>query len=439
MLKETIRLSEVEFITIMQFDALKAVKQIAVEDYEKSFVPGPWKEIYVRRRTFLKGAGVLTVLIAGGGVWRAYDQGVFSVGQGPAYEPWKNWDTDAGQGPLALVRAAILAANPHNTQPWLFKVMETRVELYADTIRNLGAFDPYLREMYLGLGCAVENMVLAAMAHGFQARVTLSEGTLGPLPGTPEPTLVARIDLSPGKQERSSLYGAIPQRHTNRGAYNADQPLSPEALGEMRRLAESGSEINLFVYTDKAEKARFGDAVIKATEAIIADETMVHDSDRWFRRSRADIQRFRDGPTLDAAGLPPLMTAIAKLLPALSADTSHSYWLDATRDIHVATSPVFGLIAVRDLYSRKQTTRAGRVWQRMHLWAASRGFAMQPLNQPVELVDRERELKKKPHAAQVLADLTGDPAWKPTFAFRAGYPVREALASPRRPIEQVVV
>jgi hypothetical protein len=23
------------------------------------------------------------------GVWRAYDQGVFSAGQGPAYEPWK--------------------------------------------------------------------------------------------------------------------------------------------------------------------------------------------------------------------------------------------------------------------------------------------------------------------------------------------------------------
>ena len=30
---------EVEFITIMQFDSLKAVKQFAGEDYEKSYVP----------------------------------------------------------------------------------------------------------------------------------------------------------------------------------------------------------------------------------------------------------------------------------------------------------------------------------------------------------------------------------------------------------------
>ncbi len=395
--------------------------------------------MHIKRRTFLKGAGALTVLVAGGGVWRAYDQGVFSIGQGPAYEPWKNWRTEASQGPLALVRAAILAANPHNTQPWLFKVTERRIELYADTIRNLGTFDPYLREMHLGLGCAVENMALAAIANSHEAEVVLSAGTLDPIPSTHEPTLVAAINLSPGKQEQSSLYEAIPQRHTNRGPYNPDRSLPPEVLGEIRRRAESDSEMNVFLYTAEAEKSKFGDAVIKATEAIIADATMVHDSDRWFRHSWADMQRFRDGPTLDAAGLPPLMTAIAKMLPPPSAETNHRYWLDATRDVHVATSPVFGLIVVRDLYDRVQTVRAGRMWQRMHLQATSQGIAMQPLNQPVELVDRERELNKEPHAAQVLADLTGDPAWKPTFAFRAGYPERAALASPRRPVEQVVV
>ncbi len=281
--------------------------------------------------------------------------------------------------------------------------------------------------------------MLAAIANGYEAEVTLSEGNLDAIPSTPEPTLVANIDLPPGKQERSSLYEAIPERHTNRGAYNSDRSLPSEALGEIRRIVENDPEINVFLYTAAADKGKFGDAVIKATEAIIADANMVHDSEAWFRSSWADIQEFRDGPTLDAAGLPPLMTAIAKMLPPPSAETDHKYWLDATRDVHVATSPVFGLIAVRDLYDRVQTMRAGRVWQRMHLWATSQSIAMQPLNQPVEMVDRERELNKGPHATQVLADLTGDLAWKPTFAFRAGYPEREALASPRRAVEQVVV
>ena len=41
----------------------------------------------MQRRSFLKGAGVVTVVVVGGGVWRACDQGVFSVGEGPAYQP----------------------------------------------------------------------------------------------------------------------------------------------------------------------------------------------------------------------------------------------------------------------------------------------------------------------------------------------------------------
>jgi hypothetical protein len=52
-------------------------------------------------RSFLKGAGVVTVVVVGGGVWRAYDQGVFSVGEGPAYEPWTERNTTPN-APLAL-------------------------------------------------------------------------------------------------------------------------------------------------------------------------------------------------------------------------------------------------------------------------------------------------------------------------------------------------
>lgn len=393
----------------------------------------------MNRRRLLKGAGALTVLAGCGGVWRAVDQGVFRVGQGPAYEPWENWRTEDAQGPLALVRAGLLASNPHNTQPWLFKVTDARVELLADTIRNLGSFDPFLREMHLGLGCAVENMSLAAVANGYEAEVTLSEGTLGPIPRTPEPTLVATIHLSPGEQEPSSLFEAIPQRHTNRGPYDPDQPLSSDALEGVRRIGEDDAESIVLLYTAEAEKARFGDAVIRATEAIITDATMVQDSEAWVRHSWADIQRLRDGPTLDAFGLSPLMTAIAKLLPPSSADTNSRFWLDATQDVHVATSPAFGVIAVRELYDRAQTMRAGRVWQRMHLWATSQGIAMQPLNQPVEVVDRARELGGEPPDEQTLSPLIDDPTWHPTFAFRAGYPKRPGLPSPRRPTEQVVV
>jgi hypothetical protein len=210
----------------------------------------------MRRRSFLTGAGVVTVTVVGGAVWRAYDQGVFSVGQGPAYEPWKDWRTQPNDGPLELVRAAILAASPHNTQPWLFKVAGSTIELYIDTARNVGPLDPYLREEHIGMGCALENLLLAAAANGYQAEVTLFPGKLLPIPSDPTPQILARVELSPGNRDQNELYRAIPHRHTNRGPYDPHQPLSPDFLDALSRLPSDQPDIKIFLFTAEADRTK---------------------------------------------------------------------------------------------------------------------------------------------------------------------------------------
>ncbi len=393
----------------------------------------------MNRRAWLKGGGVVAVVAAGGLVWRAYDQGVFAAGAGAAYEPWTTWRSDAAPGPLGLVRAGILAANPHNTQPWLFQVGATRIELFADTRRNLGAFDPYLREMHIGLGCALENMTRTARVQGYDVAVTLHPGPLTAVGAAPRPQPVATLALSPARPRPDQLVDAIPRRHTDRGAYATGRPVPGEMLEAMWAAFQDDQDVRLFLFSAAGERKQFGDLVLAATEAIIADPEMVAASDRWFRHRWFDVQRKRDGLTLDAAGLGALVTVMGKLMPPASGETSHRYWRDATRDVQIPTTALFGLIAVRDLYDRPQALRAGQRWQRLHLMGTARGVAMQPINQPVEMVDRERELGKPPHAAQALAALTGEAGWRPTFAFRAGLPTRPAGASPRRPVDAVVL
>ena len=393
----------------------------------------------MKRRAFVKGAGAVAVVAAGGLVWRAYDQGVFSAGAGAAYEPWTNWRSDAAPGPLGLVRAGILAANPHNTQPWLFQVGATRIELFADIRRNLGAFDPYLREMHIGLGCALENMMRTARVLGYDVAVTLHPGPLAAAPVSLRPQPVATLALSPARPRPDRLVEAIPRRHTDRGAYAAGHPVPGEMLEAMWAAFQDDADVRLFLFSAPAERKQFGELVQASTETIIADPAMVAASDRWFRHRWSDVQRRHDGLTLDAAALGPLVTVMGKLMPPASAETSHRYWRDATRDVQVPSSALFGLIAVRDLYDRPQALRAGQRWQHLHLMATARGLAMQPVNQPVEIVDRERELGQAPRAALALAALTGEAGWKPTFAFRAGVPTRPAGPSPRRPVDAVVL
>ena len=280
----------------------------------------------ISRRKFLKlvGSGI-AVVVVGGTVWHAFSNGVFSTGQGPAYEPWKDWKTESeqGTGPLSLVASAILAANPHNTQPWLFVVNPNRIELFAAINRNIGAIDPYLREMYEGLRCALENLVLAAEAKGYAYDLEL-------MPNPPSKTHVASINLiattknknnvnenattttieSSVKSEAFSLYIAIPQRHTNRGPYDKNRPVSQEILESLEALGKTinPQRLAVFWFTTNDQRRKVGDFILQATQAIVADKQQSYDDFKWFRSNWQDIQTNKDGLTVDASGSHGILT-----------------------------------------------------------------------------------------------------------------------------------
>jgi len=392
----------------------------------------------VRRRCFLRSAGVVTVAALGGGLWRAGDQGVFSIGQGPAYEAWKNW-RDTNDGPLTLVRAAILAASPHNTQPWLFKVTDSSIELYIDTQRNVGALDPYLREEHIGIGCAMENLILAARANGYAATVTIQPGQLEALPVDPQPRLLARVDLAPGKREESALYEAIPRRHTNRGPYDPHKPIPSDFLETLGRLPGDDADAKLFLFTAEEDRKKIAELISAADTEIYSDPQVQRGSDRWVRMKWSSVEEHRDGLTIDAFGLSPVADAVVKMMTPgmLRLAGPHK---EKNRYLNLMLSaPLLGFIAVRDRYEQEQCLRAGRIWQRAHLLATSRGLAARPCNEAVEMVDHERALGRPAFRATLLNDITGDSMWQATFAFYMGYATLPARASPRRPVQAMLV
>ncbi len=396
------------------------------------------------RRIFLKRAGGVVLLAAGGLAWRAYDTGVFSVGRGPAYEPWQTWrGRGPSEGPLALVRAGVLAASVHNTQPWLFRVGAESLELLADPGRHLGPMDPFRRELHISLGCALENMVLAAGAQGLRPEVEFLPGKLAEpgaeLPTVPAPEAVARLRFTPSRRDISGLYAVIAQRHTNRGPYQADRGVPRETLWAFNDLAREDDSLRLVLLEGGTRRATFDRLMVEATEAVVADREMIEASNAWFRLTPREIEEHRDGPTIDSFGLPPLSLAAVKMLPKPEPEKTHRQWVAATRDVQLATAPLVGVIAVRDPYERATALRAGLFWQRLQLWATSQGLAMQPMNQFVQVIDRDRQLKRSSAFGSDLAEILGDDRWQATIAFRVGYPTVAAVPSPRRGIEGLVL
>jgi hypothetical protein len=388
----------------------------------------------MNRRTFVGSLGAAGLGLAAGCAWRLKDHHVLSAADGPAYSPWTDWLQDGAHPMEKLVRAAILAASPHNSQPWKFRLLESGIDVYADTSRRIRAIDPLLREMHIGIGCAVENLLLAAAAAGY----TCSFDTPGPS-GTGELLPVIRVVLKESAPRCSDLYAAIPWRNTDRGPYAVGADLDARSVQALNDLNPSESQLRIFWFRKTHQMRAFADLVFSATEAIVADPEQSASSARWMRTNWSAIQRSRDGLTYDAQGLTPCMRALAKFLPPLGIEKTNRYWLSATREIQLATAAAFGLIAARDARNCQQLLEAGRLWQRMHLLATVHGIAMQPLSQPVERRDREFQLNQPLACATALAELQQDASWQAVMPFRLGYPTRRALPSPRRTLASVLI
>jgi nitroreductase len=116
-----------------------------------------------------------------------------------------------------LLRYAVLAPSGHNTQPWLFKVMDNEVDIRTDRSRALPIVDPYHRELVISCGAALHHLRLAIkhFGHGEETRL---------LPDPADPDLLAVIRLVPATEAGveggdEAMFEAITRRRSNRRAY----------------------------------------------------------------------------------------------------------------------------------------------------------------------------------------------------------------------------
>jgi nitroreductase len=382
----------------------------------------------IGRRGLLRSAGLgaATLLVMGDGLiaYRAYDQGVLSEGRGPAFRAVKDWKTY--KGPVSAVAAAVLAASAHNTQPWVFAVSATRIDVFADPQRTTGANDALDREFHVSLGCALENLLLGAHANGYATDVALDPGG--------EADLVATVTLRPAPPLTTELYDAIGSRRSNRSEYNSD-PLPTGTIESMAGLVdESVSPARLMFLDQEPGRGEFGELLVEATRAHVADEQQSLASFAWWRSSWDEVQRHKDGLNIDGVGLSPVVRTLGKLLPATSRTSADSTFVDLTVN-QARSAAAFGVITVDDSAVLGQQLAGGRLLQRLHLWATAHGLGFQHMNQITERIDRDRQQAATGVFDARLADLVGGTA---LTAFRIGYPTLPSRPSPRRPAEEVL-
>jgi hypothetical protein len=324
--------------------------------------------------------------------------------------PWDYWRSNAGAGALRIASGAILAASPYNTQPWLFRLGSNRIEVIADEKRNLAGLDPFLREFYMGLGCAIENACVAAPSQGLNVKVSL-------LPKGPTDALAATLAFEPTTGSPHRHQEAIALRHTHRGPYQRDRQVETSALDAFDRQA-TVPDVKLLLINARDDAGKtFSDLTLEGTRRILDVETL-----REGRHS--GIRASASGANMDEAAF----------------QKADKGWLELTQAVTCATAPMFGLIMVRGARTdHRLHIEAGRLWQRVHLEGMLHGLALQPMNHSIEVIDFEtRSEGSSSMAARMNLGGTWN-GWQPIFGFRAGYAHGPAPASGRRPLSAVVI
>jgi nitroreductase len=106
---------------------------------------------------------------------------------------------------LELVAHAIKAPSGHNTQPWSFRLHESAIEVIPNFDHALPAADKENRELYISLGCAVENLCIAAGEKGYFARPEII------MHSNSVHTIMVLLEKS--TVQANPLFGAIDERH----------------------------------------------------------------------------------------------------------------------------------------------------------------------------------------------------------------------------------
>ncbi len=75
---------------------------------------------------------------------------------------------------LDVARYAALAPSGHNTQPWRLRIRAGRLDILPDLSRRTPIVDPDDHHLFVSLGCAAENLALAAGARGYPGQVSFN-------------------------------------------------------------------------------------------------------------------------------------------------------------------------------------------------------------------------------------------------------------------------
>ena len=326
-------------------------------------------------------------------------------------EIWRHHEFHRDAGDRAImVKYATLAASSHNTQPWKFRIEANRITVLPDLSRRCPAVDPDNHHLYASLGCAAENLLLAASAASMRGHYSFDASV---------PAL--HLDLEKANALRSDLFEAIPVRQSCRSEYDG----SPITAQQFRLLEDAGrgTGVSVILLDGDREKEQVAEYVAAGNSAQFQDEAWARELESWIRFNAHDAIRSGDGLYGPVMGNPDVPAWIGRLFMRLAFSANRQN----TKDFrHIRRSSAVAVL-FSEVDDEAHWVEAGRCYQRLALQAAALDLRTAFINQPVEVASIRRQ----------FASYLGIGERRPDLVIRIG----RGPAMPRslrRPLNEVI-
>ena len=312
---------------------------------------------------------------------------------------------------LTLITAATQAPSGHNSQPWWFETSEHSIVIKPNFEKALPAVDSQHRELFISLGCALENLCLKATQLHYQTEVSISdEGviTIG---------LQQSATVTP-----NPLAEVIAKRQTNRSEYDHKR-IDPALL---QSLVDKTEATGIFTFANGSPLfEQLTQTVLQGNTAQMSDPAFKNELLSWIRFNKKHSESTNDGLSYAVLGAPNLPRWVTEPIVkgSLNAKTQNKTDL---KKILSSSDMVLITTEQNDIHTWIQT---GRTLERFLLLLTEAGIAHAYLNQPCEVLEVNTSLREKlPVSAPIY----------PQILLRIGY-AKPVAYSKRKDIKEVII
>jgi nitroreductase len=317
---------------------------------------------------------------------------------------------------INLTKYAIKAPSSHNSQPWKFKLEENSITIFPDYERILPVADPDNHELFISLGCALENLIIAAGYFGYHTDIEMK---------MEDPFKESiRLEFSSGNnQNYDQLFKNIEIRQSTRSKYN--KALIPPA--DIEKLNEAGNQdqVLFLLLTATVDIEPIIEITKRATVLQLIKKEFINELFKWIRFNRRTAKKTGDGLYSGTTGSPSVPKWLGKLILKLTLDPRR----EARKNVNLMKNSSGILIFIAKENTKEAWINLGRSFQRVALTATSLNIKHSYINSACEMIAARREL---------FEALKLNPEEQPLLIIRIGYSAKRPYSF-RRPLKDVLI